>query len=363
MTSATESVQKLVKHIRNRHPAVHGLGLRFGDCRIRVTADSAEVADALRGYFRSFLDRENLPPDIAITAHQTDPPEFAGPFIIKEPDPGKTNIKEEFIDFSDGRAVRKRLTGMVFLFGGREHLAVGPCLKNINQVVNFINNRYIEQVLCRGALLGHAAGVLRNGRGMALAGFSGAGKSTLALQIMAHDAAFVSNDRVMIQPEGKRLNMHGVAKQPRINPGTALNNPALTGILSQEDRDRFGGLAEKNLWAVEHKYDAAIEDCFGSNRFTLRAPMDALIILNWRHGGGDLAVRIVDPNERRDLLSAFIKSTGLFFLPPADCRMPEPSPENYICYLSPCDVIEFSGGIDFGQAARICLAYLETGAV
>ncbi len=363
MNSTTESVQKRVKLIRDRHPAVHGLGLRFGDCRIRVSADSVEVADALRNYFRAFVDQENIPPDIEITVHEADPPEFAGPFIIKEPDPGKTKIKEEFIDFSDGRAVRKRLTGMVFLFGGRKHLAVGPCLKNINQIVNFINNRYIEQVLCRGALLGHAAGVLRNGRGMALAGFSGAGKSTLALDIMAHDAAFVSNDRVMIQPRGKLPVMRGVAKQPRINPGTALNNPTLTGIMSQEDRDRFSGLAEKDLWAVEHKYDAAIEDCFGSGRFTLRAPMHALAILNWRHGGGALKAQFVDPNKRRDLLTAFIKSTGLFFLPPADCRMPDPSPENYIRYLSPCDVIEFSGGIDFDQAARICVSYLETGAV
>ena len=43
--------------------------------------------------------------------------------------------------------------------------------------------------------------------------------------------------------------------------------------------------------------------------------------------------------------------------------MPAPSPENYICNLSSCDVIEFSGGIDFDQAARICVSYPETGAV
>ena len=64
------------------------------------------------------------------------------------------------------------------------HAAVGPCLANDNQIVNFINNRLIEVRLRAGDLLFHAAGVARNGRGLALAGFSGAGKSTLALAIM-----------------------------------------------------------------------------------------------------------------------------------------------------------------------------------
>ena len=70
---------------------------------------------------------------------------------MKTPDPGKTKIKEEYVDLDDGRIVRKRLTGMLFVFGGGQNVAVGPCGANLNQVINFINNRYIEWLLCRPA--------------------------------------------------------------------------------------------------------------------------------------------------------------------------------------------------------------------
>ena len=247
---------------------------------------------------------------------------------------------------------------------GCDHAAVGPCMDNLNQVVNFINNRYIEWLLCRGCLLGHAAGIIWNGRGLAMAGFSGAGKATLALHIMSRGAAFVSNDRLMIESrDGDGLYMYGVAKLPRINPGTILNNPSLISIMSEEEQERFGSMPREELWELEHKYDAPIDECFGADLFVLDAPMNALAILNWRPDGGATSVRKVDIAERRDLLPAFMKSTGLFFLPQAGCRMPEPSEQNYASHLHQCDVLEFSGGIDFDKAAACCLSFLETGHV
>jgi HprK-related kinase B len=89
--------------------------------------------------------------------------------------------------------------------------------------------------------------------------------------------------------------------------------------------------------------------------------MNALAILNWRPDGGETTVRKVDIGERRDLLPAFMKSTGLFFMPGPDCRMPEPSEQNYTFHLDRCDVLEFSGGIDFEKAAECCLSFLDTG--
>ena len=58
---------------------------------------------------------------------------------------------------------------------------------------------------------------------------------------------------------------------------------------------------------------------------------------------------------RRDLLPAFIKPAGLFFLPDDACRMPEPTQAGYLDLLSSCPVWEFSGGIDFEAATRACL--------
>ena len=84
------------------------------------------------------------------------------------------------------------------MFGGGRNLAIGPCLENSNQVINFVNNRFIEWSVRRGSLLCHAAAVSQGERGISFAGFSGMGKSTLALKTMGQGLSFVSNDRLLI---------------------------------------------------------------------------------------------------------------------------------------------------------------------
>ena len=354
-----ESRQALVARIREELPADRPLYLRFGRCVLAVYANRTEIVEGLERYFKPFVSESR---DAAIRISVHDSPEYRLPvnYTVKTPDPGKTKIKEEYVDLDDGRIVRKRLTGMLFVFGGGQNVAVGPCGANLNQVINFINNRYIEWMLCQACLLGHAAGVILNGRGLALAGFSGAGKSTLALHLMNEGATFISNDRLMIQKRKNGLVMHGVAKMPRINPGTALNNPYLKKIMSAEEQDRFASLPEDALWDLEHKYDALITDCYGPNRFELQAAMRGLVLLNWRRDGGATEVVQVDLDERRDLLPAFMKNVGLFFLSAPRCQMPPPKEETYIDFLSRCRVLEIRGGVDFDVATRACLRFVRS---
>lgn len=360
MTGTAGSAIDLVDTIRRESPAALPLELDFDGCRIRVLAGAEELVRDLSDYFAPFTAADPArPPHITVTVHEAAPPLREADLTVKPPDPGKHRIKEEFIDFPDGRLVRKRLTGMVFLFTDTEHVAVGPCRANLNQVVNFVNNRFIQWKLCRGALLGHAAGVAADGRGLALAGFSGAGKSTLALELMREEGwVFVSNDRLMIRPAGEGLEMAGVAKLPRINPGTALHNPDLASVLPPADRKRFQALSAADLWDLEHKYDVSIDRCFGPGRFRLHAPMEALVLLNWRRTDAPLRTRRVDLSERRDLLPAFMKETGLFFRRNASCRMPEPAEAAYVEMLGRCRVWEFTGGADFAAAGNACRGIL-----
>jgi HprK-related kinase B len=115
-----------------------------------------------------------------------------------------------------------------------------------------------------------------------MAGFSGAGKSTLSLHLMAGGATFVSNDRLLITPDGDGLMMSGVAKLPRINPGTILNNPTLTALLSDAEKATLSSLPEQELWELEQKFDVPINTCFGEDRFVLSAKMTGLVVLNWQ---------------------------------------------------------------------------------
>ena len=352
---------KIIEKIRHDYPAKYRSCVKFGDCTVCITTNLKKMNEYLEEYFMPFVTQVHNP-DIELTAHEAESPEFEASFTVKEPEPGKTRIKEEYINLPLGRIVRKRLTGMVFVFGEGENLAIGPCMDNLNQVINFVNNRYIEWLLCtNGGLLGHASGVVRgeDNKGLAIAGFAGAGKSTLALHLMRKNLKFVSNDRIIIEKSGSSLIMNGVAKLPRINPGTALNNPNLSGILSSNDRERFSGMPLDELWNLEYKYDVPIDECFGPSSFVTRAVMPVLIILNWKHNSGSFIAREVDLSVRRDLLPAFMKSTGLFFLPYQSCRMPEAIEESYIDFLSLCRIWEFSGSIDFDAGVDACLEILK----
>lgn len=352
--------KELALEIKEAIPVDNNLLLDFGGCIIQTISSTGALNDALADYFKEFVVDSGIP-EIVVTAHEGAPPEFDFEFTVKQPDPGKTKIKEEWKDLPDGRIVRKRLTGMHFIFGEGENVAVGPCLENSNQVINFINNRFIEWKLNQGGFLGHAAGVIHNGRGISLAGFSGAGKSTLALHLMSRGTTFVSNDRIMVEENGAGLTMFGVAKQPRINPGTALNNPDLCRIVEPELRDRFLTMPVEELWQLEHKYDALIDECYGPGKFSLKSKMDALVILNWKRDAGDMTIAMVDPRERDDLLPAFMKATGLFYLPINPDRQGDPTVEAYAELLAKSDLIEISGGIDFDRAADACLHYMENG--
>ncbi len=358
MPVQAKSVISLVEELTSGLVLRERLGVKMGDCCLEVKSNSRALLEKLAYYFKDFLHPpEN--PDIVILAVEQSPPDLGLDFTVKTPDPGKTKIKEEYFDAPDGRVVRKRLTTMQFLFGAEHHLAIGPCLKNDNQVINFVNNRYIEWCLRSDHLLCHAAAVTHNGQGLAMAGRSGKGKSTLSLRFMAQGTTFVSNDRLMIKNGPEGLRMTGVAKLPRINPGTILHNDHLLHIIEPSERETLAALPGEELWKLEQKYDVFLDQCFGPGRFQLSAPMNGLLLLNWEFGAGPFRLERIDPAERLDLLEGFMKPAGLFYLPLGDDPPPDRPHQDYLDVLGDCPVYELSGGIDFEGAATACLKLLE----
>lgn len=358
MTGAQTTIAGLLRPYLDGADLAYGLTVTFADVSVTVATNSQALARKLAVYYRDFLG-DGGSTVLRVTAIEAPAPDFDLPLALKAREPGKTKIKEASIDLPDGRVVRKLLTGLVFLFGHGENYAVGPCLDNDNQLVNFINNRFIEVRLRRGALLFHAAGVAEGPAGIVIAGFAGAGKSTLALEIMRLGTDFVSNDRVMVSREGEGLLMTGLAKMPRVNPGTVLNNPNLAPVMDEADRQRFAALPPDELWDLEHKYDAFIDECFGPGRFRLACPMVGLVVLRWKRDTSPVTADRVDLRRRRDLMPAFMKDVGLFY-EFEDPDEPVQADQNaYLDLLGDLPVLEIDGGVDFGRAAAICLDFLR----
>lgn len=339
----------------------------FEQCRVRIRSNSPALVDELAAYFRPFIAPPEATssggPDIEIHAIEGEPLDVDQAALeVHQPEPGKTRIKEEFLDLGTGRVVRKRLTGMVFLFNEQINIASGHCLANSNQIVNFINNRFIQWSVKREWALCHAAGVMsKAGRGVVIAGISGAGKSTLSLHLVGRGLDFVSNDRILIRRRpaasghgDETVRMVGVAKLPRINPGTIMNNPALAPMLTEENRRRYASMPREELWGLEEKYDVPIEEIFGPDRFHLAADVVGVYILNWsREAQGSTAITPIDLADHPHLLEALMKRLGVFYYDRTEWHEPEERPDRdtYLAILRHTPAFAVSGRLDFDLAA------------
>ncbi|NDY56078.1 HprK-related kinase B [Desulfovibrio sulfodismutans] len=335
------------------------LSLVLAQTRVAVVCDSPDTARAVGAAFRDFAAPPG-PADITILLHCRPPvPEDFCPGVVladRPFDPRDATSKEQWADLPGGRVVRKKRTGMVFVFGDNVHVAAGPCLDHLDQIVNFINFRMVARHLAQGCLLSHASGVARGERGILLAGVAGAGKSTLALRLVGRGLDFVSNDRLLVGPREPGPRMYGLAKMPRINPGTALADPNLVRVVPEADRAAFAALPTDRLWEVERKYDAVIDDLFGPGRFRLATDLFAVAVLTWRRGGGKTRVCPVDLSARPDLLGRIIKRPGIFL---RCARNSVHDPETFARRLHGLPTFEFSGGIDFPAAEDALLALLD----
>ena len=338
------------------------LELQLGDCHLSLASNSPELVTGLRDYFAHVPAPDAASrPDLELIAIESAPPEPPGwNFVDWKREPGKTGRKDAYLDLPNGRLVKKVRTGMVFLQSETRRIAAGPCREYDNQVINFINAQYMNWLQHRGWLICHAAGLVRNGRGLGIAGFSGGGKSTLMLHLLEHrDIAYLTNDRLFVRQEQGQAQALGIPKLPRINPGTIVHNASLEGMIPAAERARLLALPPAELWEIEDKYDVHVEQVYGPGRIQPAAPLDAFLVLNWKRGNPEPpSLEPVDLAQRRDLLGALMKSPGPFYQYPDgsfhgdDAEFDEAA---YLRALAGVTVWEARGGIDFAALEQQCL--------
>lgn len=328
------------------------LPLRLGECRIDIRSNSPEHLSELRDYFAHVVVEGDTKPELEMIAIERDIPDIGVTYTDWAREPGKTGRKDAYYDMPGGRLVLKVRTGMQFLQSENLRIAAGPCRRYPNQVINFLNAQYMNWLQNRDYLICHAAGLVYGGRAFGVAGFSGGGKSTLMLRLMDHDeVGFLTNDRLFIGHGNGTPQALGIAKLPRINPGTIVHNARLQSLISPEKREQLLALPEDELWHLEEKYDVDVAQVYGADRIVQQAPLGAFIILNWdRTSDAPPQINQVDLSQRRELLGAIMKSPGPFYQFNDGSFFQDNmslNEETYLDCLLGVDVYEVSGGVDF----------------
>jgi len=343
--------------------------LAMPDMRIVVRSNSAALLEILRHYFRHIVytavhGSEAADP-IAIEVVAIERPEIKLDVPLQDwsREAGKRGKKDAYIDMDGGRCIYKVRTGMMFLQSMQHRIAAGPCLANSNQVINFINNQYINLLQQQGWLICHAAALAENNRAIAVAGFSGGGKSTTMLHLMSDERFdYVTNDRLFIRADGEQMFARGIPKLPRVNPGTLLHNPQLYGILPEERIAELKAMPLDELWHLEEKYDVDIASVYGEMRFSAEPELSHFLILNWSHSTQEpTQVSEVNLELRTELLDAIMKSSGPFYQHADGSFYNDHTPLNrqaYIDMLAGVHVYEVSGKVDFDYVQQFCLQQL-----
>lgn len=364
MNNTIESIsQELIQEQEFVSDVLH---LKIGDCRIDLRSNSKEFIDKLNHYFANcnVIDDKNTA-DINMIAIESKAPELSITYTDWQREPGKTGRKDEYFDLKDARIVRKVRTGMVFLQSKQSIIAAGPCINNDNQVINFINSQYMSWLQQQDWLICHASGLVFKDKGIAIAAFSGGGKSTLMLDFMNDPSiSYMTNDRLFIRPSkadasnSEQINMAGIPKLPRINPGTITGNPVLHSLLSKDKLTAYQAMKKEDLWDIEEKYDVPIKQIYGDHRIQNSSPLEAFIVLNWQRNSKDpVSLTEVNLEERRDLLKAIMKSSGPFYQDKDwnfqnDTVSLDETP--YLSMLSGVKIYEAHGGINFSELSELC---------
>ncbi|MFO7993919.1 MAG: HprK-related kinase B [Marinobacter sp.] len=333
------------------------LRLGFDSFDFRLLSDNPQILDTLNDYYSGLASGPAGARPANLTVYLLSRPIDTSNTCWTPVERAKVShlgLKEACMDVPDGRWIHKVRTGMVMLQSLKAPAVFGNLQANSSQVINFINNQFLNHHQRLDYLLGHASAFTFNGATTAIAASSGGGKSTLMLKALESDGTcFLSNDRILFRPVEDQVHVLGVAKHPRVNPGTLLHSERLCPILPESERHRFATMPPAELWNVEQKYDVRIDQMYGPDKVELSGQLCNLVLLDWSLNVPEpTQLSRVDIKAKPEALDGLRKSPGPFFQA-VDGSFPgekTASAAIYAEHLTGVQVWRLSGRVDFDRA-------------
>lgn len=366
MNSTQQLTSQLETTRQNTIWQTGSLFLTLADQVFEIQTNSAILLKELEQYFQSVVTYAQVA-DCKLQAIESDEYFLIGKDWNNWPRPAsKAGRKDAILESPLGRLVYKVKTGMLLWQHQEAPLVIGPVEAHPNQVINFILTQSLNHHLRKDWLLGHCAALEIAGQGIALAGLSGGGKSTLMLHLMERGEHFISNDRLVFQPQNRQVIMRGIPKHPRINPGTIVYNPRLHSLISEEQRQNFLAMPQEELRQLEYKFDADVNQIYGKNCYKSESKLSAFVVLNWKvNSEQPTALRQTTLANSPELLAAIIKSPGPFYADIAgnfltlEAALEESlETEPYLQQLGDVPCWELTGKIDFDIASQLVFQQL-----
>jgi len=307
-----ERFSSTITCLRSVERVEDSLEFRLADCHVRVVSNSVRLLETLRRFYGRLI-HASAEADVTIRAIESVPPDLDCHFVRVIPETDFRFVRDEYAVFPHHRVVRKRATGMTLVFGRDDHVAVGPCEANPDQVIDFINNEVRRWRLFRGGLLLRATGVSRGDVAIGVAGRSETGTLALGLELVQRGFAPMCDDGLLLTRNARGHRAYGV--------------PELT----------IGRMEPVRA-------------------FSPTARLGCLVVLNWTKRAEPTRIARVDLYRRPDLLRALRRDDWLFgeagF---ADRPLTVPD-SDLSSRLADVPVHEITGGVDFDAAAAMCTA-------
>lgn len=299
--------------VRRTYRPDHALGLRIGGVPIALSTDAPRVAARLRDYFAPYATPRIQPGAPIVHLVQAQPVYDAAKLRDVPRRLREQGVKEAFYDADGVRVVVKRRTGVTIYVAEPDHYVVGDLIRNFNQAVNLVMTVYAKVMLRRGYVMLHASAIVGAVDGVAFASSSGFGKSTVALALVERHQHLVTNDRLFVRAlDDGTVEMVGVPKKPRVNPGTLLRLPSLNPLVTDEERARYASMSPEELWTVERKHDVDVDALYGPGTMRLSGRLRAIFLLRWSPLDLGWNVRTLPPGDRAAALEPLIKTAGVY---------------------------------------------------